>query len=137
MSLFESVKRWRRICGLLKQGKHNSLLKVNMNHLSKDYQNVSLKKQNKCGWIETPYQQKELLRKPHASLVVIGDSIVADLRCYPTFWRTVFSRYKTINVGIGGDRAESIVNIARSISHRHPNIKVIVSEGTLIGLLKE
>ena len=97
-------------------------------------------------------------------MVVIGDSIVAVLRCYPTVWRNVILQYKTINLGIGGDRIENVlwcindivlrksirsvvihcstsnintsssdeisvgvVTIARSISHCHPNIEVIVN----------
>ena len=96
--------------------------------------------------------------------MVIGDSIVASLRRYPRKWRNFFFRYKTINLGIGGDRTENIfwrinnivlpksiksvvkhcgtnnidtsssdeitagvVTIARSISHRYPNIQVIIS----------
>ena len=40
------------------------------------------KKWCKSGWIETHYHQKELLRKSYSSMVVIGDPMVAGLRCY-------------------------------------------------------
>ena len=40
---------------------------------------------------------------------MIGYSIVAGLRCYPTLWRNFFLRYKTINLGIGGDRVENVL----------------------------
>ena len=135
-----------------------------MNLLRNDYRSLDPKKQSKSGWVETHYHQKELLRKSHASVLVIGDSIVAGLRRYPTIWRDFILRYKTINLGNGGDRVEnilwrindivlsksirsvvinygtnnidtnssneisvSVVTIARSISHRYPNIEIIVS----------
>ena len=102
-----------------------------MDFLRNDYRNVNPKKRSKSGWIETYYHQKELLKKSYASVVVIGKSIVAGLRRYPTVWRNFILRYKTINLGIGGDRIDEIivgmVAIARSISHRYPDIEVIVS----------
>ena len=42
-------------------------------------------------------------------MVVIGDSIVAALRCYPTVRRNVILQYKTINLGIVGDRIENVL----------------------------
>ena len=74
-----------------------------MNFLCNDYQNLDPKKRSKSGWTETQYHQKKLLRKSYASVTVSGDSIVAGLRCYPTVWRNFILRYKTINLGIGGD----------------------------------
>ena len=38
-------------------------------------------------------------------MVVIGDSIVAGLRRYSTVWR----QYKTVNLGIWGDRIENVL----------------------------
>ena len=95
---------------------------------------------------------------------MIGDSNVVSLRRYPTVWRNFILQYKTVNLGIGGDRIENVlwrmndivlpksvrsvvihcgtnnidtsssdeisvgvVTIARSIFHRYPNIKIIVS----------
>ena len=135
-----------------------------MNFSHKDYQNLDPKKPCKSRWNETHYHQKELLRKSYASAMVIGDSIVAGLRRYPTVCRNFILQYKTINLGIGGVRIENVlwrindivlpksirsvvihcgtdnidtsssdeisvavVTIPRSISHRYPNIEVIVS----------
>ena len=39
--------------------------------------------------------------------MLIGDSIEAGLRRYPTVWRNFILQYKTINLGIGGDRNEN------------------------------
>ena len=40
---------------------------------------------------------------------MIGDSIVAALRRYPTAWRNFTLQYKTVNLGIGGDRIENVL----------------------------
>ena len=80
-----------------------------MDFLRNDYRNLDSKKRSKSGWMETHYHQKELLRKSYASVVVIGDSIVAGLRCYPTVWRNFILGYKTINLGIGGNRTENVL----------------------------
>ena len=53
--------------------------------------------------------QKEILRKSYASVVVIGDPIVADLRHYWTLWRNFILQYKTVNLVIGGDRIENVL----------------------------
>ena len=42
-------------------------------------------------------------------MVVIGDSIVAGLRRYPTVWRNFILQYKTVNLGTGGDQTENIL----------------------------
>ena len=68
--------------------------------LHSDYRNLKPKKRSKIGWIETHYHQKELLRKSYASVVVIGDSIVAGLRPYPTVWRNFILQYKTVNLAL-------------------------------------
>ena len=80
-----------------------------MDFLRNDYRNLDPKKRSKSGWMETHYHQKELLRNSYASVVVIGDSIVAGLRSYPTVWRNFILRYKIINLGIGGDRTENVL----------------------------
>ena len=80
-----------------------------MDFFGNEYRNLDPKKRSKSDWIETHYHQKELLRKSHASVVVIGDSIVAGLRRYPTVWRDFTLQYKTINLGIGGDRIENVL----------------------------
>ena len=80
-----------------------------MDRLRNDYRNLQPKKRSKIGWIETHYHQKELLRKSYASVVLIADSIVAGLKRFPTVWRNFILRYKTVNLGIGGDRIENIL----------------------------
>ena len=80
-----------------------------MNCLCNDYRNLKPKKRCKSGWIWNTLPPKELLRKSCVSVVVIGNSVIPCLRRYPVVWRTFFSRYKTINLGIGGDRTENVL----------------------------
>ena len=80
-----------------------------MDRWRNDYQNLQKKKRSKIGWIEMHYYQKKLLRKSYASVVVIDDSIVAGLRRGPTVWRNFILQYKTVNLGIGGDRIKNLL----------------------------
>ena len=87
-----------------------------MDRLCNGYQNLQPKKRSKIGLIETHYHQTELLRKSYASVVVIGDSIVAGLRRYPTVWRNFILQYKTVNLGIGGDRIENVLWLINALT---------------------
>ena len=80
-----------------------------MDRLRNDYRKIKKKKLSKICWIKTHYYQKELLRKSYASVVVIGDSIVAGLRRYPTVWRNFILQYKTVNLRIEGDHIENVL----------------------------
>ena len=80
-----------------------------MDRLRNDYRNLQPKKRSKIGWIETPYNQKELLRKSYASVLVIGNSIVVGLRRCPTVWKNFSLQYRTVNLGIGGDWIENVL----------------------------
>ena len=164
-SLFDSLRRCRWFCDILKQEKTKSLLRFSSDLLRNDYWNLNSKKRSESGWIETHYHQKELLGKYYASVVVIALQQYG-LRRSPTVWRRNFIlRYKNINLGFGGDQIENVllrinnivlpksiryfvihcgtnnidtsssdeisvgvVTIARSISHRYPNIEVIVGD---------
>ena len=79
--------------------------------------------------METHYHQKELLRKSYAS-VVIGDSIVAGLRRYPTAWRDFILQYKTINLGIRGDRVENVLGRINDIVPPKSIRSVVIHCGT-------
>ena len=88
-----------------------------MNPLHNDYWNLKPTNRYKSGRIETHYHQKELSKKYLASVEVIDDSIVADPKRYPSVWRTFFSRYKTINLGIAGDRDENVSWSVNSLNY--------------------
>ena len=80
-----------------------------MDRLRNDNRNLDPKKRPQIAWIETHYHQKVLLRKSYASVMVIGDSIVAGLRRYPTIRSNFILQYKTINLRIGGDRIKNVL----------------------------
>ena len=107
-----------------------SCLKINFSLLSREFEKYEHFKQHfhvillkhtcrsifvllivwfKSGLIETHFHQKELLRKSRASVVVIGDSVLAGLRVYLTVWRNFILWYKTIKLGIGGDQIKNIL----------------------------
>ena len=101
-----------------------------MDFLRNDYRNLDSKKRSKSGWMETHYHQKELLRKSYASVVVIGDSIVAGLRCYQIVWRDFILQSKTINLGIGGDQVENVLRRINDIVLPKSIRSVVVHCGT-------
>ena len=73
---------------------------------------------------------KELLRKSCVSVMVIGNSVIHGLRRYPVAWRTFFSWYKTINLGIGGDRAENVLWFVNDIAVPKSVTSVVIHCGT-------
>ena len=73
---------------------------------------------------------KELLRKFYVSVVVIGNSVIHGLRRYPIVWRTFFSQYKTINLGIGGERAENVLWRVNDIAVPRSVTPVVIHCGT-------
>ena len=101
-----------------------------MDRLRNDYRYLEPKKRCKSGWIETHYHQKVLLRKSYASVVVIVHSIVAGLRRYPTVWRNFILRYKTINLGIGGDRIENVLRRINNVVLPKSIRSVVIHCGT-------
>ena len=49
--------------------------------------------------------------------MVISNSIVAGLRRCSIVWSNFFSRYRTINLGIGGDLVENVLYGAFTICY--------------------
>ena len=45
----------------------------------------------------------------HASLLLIGDSIVAGLSRYKTVWNKYFKSYKALNCGISWDGTQHVL----------------------------
>ena len=62
--------------------------------------------------------------------MVISDSIEAGLRRYTTVWRNFILQYKTINLGIGGDRIENVLLRINNIGLRKSVRSVIILCGT-------
>ena len=40
-------------------------------------------------WFESHFHQEELLKKSHTSMIIIWDSVIADLRRYPNIWERI------------------------------------------------
>ena len=62
--------------------------------------------------------------------MVVIDSIVAGLRCYPTVWRNFILQYKSVNLGIGGDRIENVLWRINDIGLRKSVRSVVILCGT-------
>ena len=101
-----------------------------MDYLRNGYWNLQPKKRSKIGWIETHYHQKELLRKSYASVVMIGDSIVAVLRRYPKVWGNFILQYKPVNLDICGDRTENVLWRIKDIVLQKSIRSVVIHCGT-------
>ena len=101
-----------------------------MDRLCNDHRNLEPKNRCKSVWIETDYHQKVLLRKSYILLVVIGDSMPAGLRSYPTVWKNFFLRYKTINLGIGGEQVENVLWYINDIVLPKSIRSVVIHYGT-------
>ena len=64
---------------------------------------------SKAGWLDTHENHVALAIQSLASLVIIGDSIVAGLTRYAKVWNTYFSPLKTLNFGVRGDRTQNVM----------------------------
>ena len=60
-------------------------------------------------WFESHVQQEELLKKSHTSMIVIWDSVIAYHRRYPGVWGAHFSKYRTIELGVGVGQKETVL----------------------------
>ena len=59
---------------------------------------------DKFGWYDSHKKQVASLRHSDASVLLIGDSIIAGLQRYRNVWRKYFKhQYESLNFGIDGD----------------------------------
>ena len=49
-----------------------------------------------------------LLNNSNPKILIIGDSIVANLCFFPETWNHFFARYNTSNLGVAGDKVEHV-----------------------------
>ena len=63
-------------------------------------------------------------------MVVVGDSIVAGLKRYAIVWRNLILQYKTVNLGIGGDRMQNVLWRIKDIVLPKSIRSVVIHYGT-------
>ena len=64
---------------------------------------------SKRDWYATHRRHLKSIIKNQAKVVLLGDSLVANLSRYPSVWDTHLSPYNTVNCGIGGDRTQNVL----------------------------
>ena len=64
---------------------------------------------NKMNKFETHDGQGVLAKRLHPSVLLTGDSVVAELSRYPTIWKAYVRPYKTLNCGIPRDRVQHLL----------------------------
>ena len=54
-------------------------------------------------------EHNDLLKVSNSKLLLIGDSLVANLYFFPDIWNEYFSYHDTINLGVGGDKTQNVL----------------------------
>ena len=60
-------------------------------------------------WYDQFQMHAFLLNNAKAKILVVGDSLVSNLSCYPKTWRKYFINHGALNFGIAGDKAQNIL----------------------------
>ena len=64
---------------------------------------------NKVGWYADHVRKYNQVIEKQAEVVLLGDSLVANLSRYPDVWDRQFAPQNTVNCGIGGDRTHNVL----------------------------
>ena len=52
-------------------------------------------------------KQNFLAHQNEAKILLIGDSLIANLLLFPNIWKDYFSNYKVLNFGVSGDKTQN------------------------------
>ena len=98
---------------------------MNLYNQSYDLATTPIGRDKKVGWYKRHNNPDMLAKRLHLSMLLIGDSIVADLSRYKTVWNKQIKRYKALNCGIPGDRTQHVLRRAEDLSVP-PSLKYVV-----------
>ena len=84
---------------------------------------------NKVGWQKRHNNLDMLAKRLHPSVLIIGDSIVADPSRYKTVLSKYFEPYKALHCGIPGDRTQHVLWRAEDLSVPPSVIYVVIHCG--------
>ena len=84
---------------------------------------------NKLNWFKLHNHHCTDAEKSNAATLLIGDSIVAGLSCYPNVGKKYFLR-NSVNFGIGGDRVENVLWRSQNLPILPSLNKIIILCGT-------
>ena len=79
----------------------------------------------KPGWYNKFREQSYLLNQSSSKILLIGDSLISNLRRYPEIWKKYFSSNNTLNFGIPGDKIQHVLwriqnlNFSNNFSIKH------------------
>ena len=69
---------------------------------------IPVPRNGKLGWYEK-FKHNFLLQESPVKVILIGDSLISNLRSYPDVWKNYFSIHNTLNFGILGDKIQNIL----------------------------
>ena len=66
-------------------------------------------RENKLGWYACHRNHVNSIIRRQAKVLLLGDSILANLARYPSVWDCHLQPYNTVNCSIGGDRTQHVL----------------------------
>ena len=66
-------------------------------------------RERKLGWYSCHRSHVNAIVRRQAKVVLLGDSLVANLGRYPSVWDRHLEAFNTVNCGIGGDRTQHVL----------------------------
>ena len=63
----------------------------------------------KGGWYASHTKQMKNIIKNQAKVILLGDSLVANLSRYPSVWDRHLGPHNVVNCGIGGDHTQNVL----------------------------
>ena len=83
-------------------------------------------------WYDQFQNHNLLLNNSRAKMLIVSDSLISDLSCYPKIWRKHFINHGALNSGIAGDKAQNILWRVNNLNYSsNLNLKyVFILSGT-------
>ena len=66
-------------------------------------------RENKLGWYASHRNFTNQIIRRQAKVILLGDSIMANLARYPCVWDHHLQPFNTVNCGVGGDRTQHVL----------------------------
>ena len=68
-----------------------------------------------------------LLSNLNSKVLLIGDSLIANLCFFPDTWKDHFSRYDALNLGVAGDKVENVRWRVQNIEFPETTSHILIS----------
>ena len=70
---------------------------------------TTLSRSYNTNWLNLHHKYCNDISNSNYSTLLIGDSLIVGLSCYPNIWRRYFKLLNAITCGIGGDRIQNVL----------------------------